>query len=102
MQYIEETKSYSEIINKLGETLQQVAIHDLHPNVDLDYVIIEEPKADFNIDEVKRNRLVKNAINKSIRFRGSYIGMMRRQKRKANELLKILEEEFKKMKAQRL
>jgi hypothetical protein len=28
MQYIEETKSYSEIINKLGETLQQVAIHD--------------------------------------------------------------------------
>lgn len=94
-QYIEETKSNSEIINKLGETLQLTAIHDVHPNVDLDYSSEGEQKADFNIDELKSNRLFKNAINKSIRFRRIYIIMMRRQKRKANELLSILDEELK-------
>lgn len=93
-QYLEYIKSCSEIATKFGETLQLIVINDVHPNVDLDFSG-DKFKVDFNIEELRNNRLVKNAIHKSIRFRDSYLFFMNEQKVKAVELLDLLDKELK-------
>jgi hypothetical protein len=93
LHYIEKIKSNNDIISKLGESLQFVAQHDVFPNVDLDY--FDGTKFHFDIEELKSNRLFKNAIHRSIRYRRVSINFMNSQKEQANELLTILNEELK-------
>ncbi|WP_370476682.1 DUF6090 family protein [Tamlana flava] len=93
--YILTTKYYTDVTNKLGQSLQLIATRDVHPYVDLDYVSPGEEKVYFNFEELKSNRLLKNAINKSIRYRGSYILSMELLRERAIKLLNILNEELK-------
>ena len=94
-QYLEKIKSNNDIIRKLGESLQFVALHNVYPKVDLDYVGITDKKIYFDIEELKNDRLFKNAINRSFRYRNVSISFMNHQKEQAIELLKILSEELK-------
>ncbi|GAA4279983.1 DUF6090 family protein [Gaetbulibacter aestuarii] len=94
-QYLDYVKSSSEKANKFGESLQLMAINDVHTHVDLDFVFSDRLIADFNFEELKNSRLVKNDINKSIRFRGIYIKWMKEEKIKAIELLNLLVKELK-------
>ena len=93
-QYLEYIKSTNDIATKFGETLQLIVMNDVHPNVDLDFTG-RVGKVDFNIEELRNNRLVKNAIHKSIRYRDTYIFTMNEQKAKAVEILDLLDKELK-------
>ncbi|MFT7158397.1 MAG: hypothetical protein ACI8Q1_003429 [Parvicella sp.] len=93
--YIEEVKHGSDVHSKLGESIQLIVIQDIDPFVDLDFTNGKDLKTTFNLQELMNNRLVKNAMNKSLRYRASYLGMMNNQKEKAMELLKLLDKELK-------
>jgi hypothetical protein len=93
-QYLEYIKSTNDIVTKFGETLQLIVMNDVHPNVDLDFTG-RVGKVNFNIEELRNNRLVKNAIHKSIRYRDTYIFTMNEQKVKAVEILDLLDKELK-------
>lgn len=80
--YLEDINNNGKIFDKFGENLHLIVIRDIHPNVDFDYV--NQPvKVDFNNEELKRNRLFKNAFNISIRYRENYIDRIHGQKEEA-------------------
>jgi hypothetical protein len=93
-QYIEKTKSNNDIISKLGESLQFDFLLDVNPIVDLDIIDLSNPNIYFEIEELRNNRLFKNAINRSIHHRNRSIEFMNYQKELAIELLEILYEKL--------
>jgi hypothetical protein len=92
--YLENTQSSNDIINKLGESLQDLALHDINPMIDLDYNLLEnddtEKNIHFDIEELRNNRSFKNAISRSLSYRSIHIGMMKNQVSKASELLLMI------------
>ena len=94
LNYLEKTKSNNDIISKLGESLQLIALKDINPKVDLNYSNRTSKSVDFDIAELRNDRGFKNAINRSLTYRHTSIEFMQQQKEKANELLLILNKEL--------
>ena len=94
LNYIGKTKSNNDIISKLGESLQSIALQDMHPKVDLNYSDRSSQSVQFDIAELRNDREFKNALNRSFAYRNTSIEFMKQQKVKATELLSILNEEL--------
>jgi hypothetical protein len=90
--YIENTKSNNDIISKFGESLQTIAIHDVHPLVDLNYEVISGKMVDFEFEKIRNNLLIKNALKKSIFFRNVYINWINGQKEQAEKLIALIDD----------
>ena len=87
LSYIENTKSYSDVLSKLGESLQTITIQDVQPLVDLNYQDNSNKKVDFDFEKIRNNRLIKNALEKSVYYRNAYINWINEQIEQAENLL---------------
>lgn len=87
--YIENTKSNNDAVSKFGESLQTMVMQNVYPLVDLDFSNSSDPKiiVNFDLEKIRQNRLIKNALIKSVGFRGSYIDRIDNQIEKAKNLL---------------
>jgi len=94
--YIDSTKTSIEIISKLGESLQIISINDVSPLFDLETHDVRTTYH-FDFESIKDNRLIKNAISKSLRYRNISINHMNAQIEKTQNLIleidKLLEPE---------
>jgi hypothetical protein len=90
--YIENTKSNNDIISKFGESLQTIAIHDVHPLVDLNYEVISGKMVHFEFEKIRNNLLIKNALKKSVFFRNVYINWINGQIQQAEKLLQSIDD----------
>ena len=74
--YLEETQTINAAIAKLGETLQQLEVLQIHPNVD--YINVSPPgdSLEFDFAEIYHKRGVRNALQKSFGYRAYYIENM--------------------------
>ena len=88
LNYLENTISQNNIISKLGESLQAIAIQDLSSNFDITNTEENYLYYDFEFNKIRNNRLIKNALSKSIFYRTIYINWSQRQKDFAAKLLK--------------
>jgi len=92
--YLETTNYNNNIIAKLGGTLQNLSIQYILPKFDIE---TDPTTATYHFDfiEVKDDRLIKNAIAKSLRYRYVAISFIDAQIKKAQDLIididKILE-----------
>jgi len=89
--YLEYTVSNNAIIAKLGESLQLISIHDVSQKFDLTHEN-SYLKYSFNYDEIKEDRLIKNAIAKSLSFRRFSISWMESQIEMAITMLYTIDE----------
>ncbi|MBN4047048.1 hypothetical protein JYU05_00720 [bacterium AH-315-P13] len=88
--YLEYTVSNNAIIAKLGESLQLISIHHVSPIFDLTHEN-SSLKYSFNYDEIKDNRLIKNAIAKSLNYRRISISRMESQIEMATTILSTID-----------
>lgn len=71
-----EIQSINAAITKLGETLQQLEILHIHPNVDYNEINPKANRVDFDFKDIFNKRGVRNALQKSFRYRGACIASM--------------------------
>lgn len=95
LNYLEWTQSNNDIVNKLGESLQEIALHDINPHLDLDYRLEEDEivvfDIDFDIEQIRNSRTFKNGLSRSIYYRLVSINQMKSQVSIANEILQMIE-----------
>ena len=89
--YLQETQSINAAITKLGETLQQLEILYIHPNVDYNEINPAADKVDFDFKEIFNNRGVRNALQKSFRYRRAYIDSMSGKIEEAEKLIALID-----------
>lgn len=89
--YIENTKSNNDIISKFGESLQTIAIQDVHSLVDLNYEVISGKMVNFEFEKIRNNLLIKNALKKSVYFRNIYINWIKGQIEQAEKLIALID-----------
>ena len=87
LNYLENTVSQNNIMSKLGESLQAISIQDLSSNFDITTSEGNSLYYDFDFNKIRNNRLIKNALSKSIFYRTTYINWSERQKDFAAKLL---------------
>jgi len=92
--YLQETQSINAAITKLGETLQQLQILHIHPNVDYNETNPKSNKVDFDFKEIFNKRGVRNALQKSFRYRSAYIGDMSRKIVDAENLINLIDNQL--------
>jgi len=92
--YLQETQSINAAITKLGETLQQLEILYIHPNVDYNEINPAADKVYFDFKEIFNNRGVRNALQKSFRYRRAYIGDMSRKIADAENLIASIDDQL--------
>lgn len=85
--YLEDIRTNNDIIYKLGESLQDINIRYVMPKIDLNFV--EWPKSEvyFNFNEIRNDRLIKNAFNKSIFWRRLSNSKLNHQLKMADDIL---------------
>jgi len=89
--YLELTSYNNDIIRKLGESLQQISIQDVSSNFD----IVQNKSSTmykFDFTEIKDNRLLKNAIQKSKRYRAVANLFMDAQMKEAKSLISEIDQ----------
>ena len=96
--YLERIKSNNEVISKFGITLHSIVQEGVYPKVDLDYTGITNNTVKLDLVELKNDRFFKNAINRSIKYRQISIYFMNEQKRQADNLLILINNELDKRK----
>ena len=89
--YLEETQTINSSIAKLGETLQQLEVLQIHPNVDYDNVSPPGDSLEFVFEEIYHKRGIKNALQKSYGYRSYYIENMYGKIEDAQNLLAIID-----------
>jgi hypothetical protein len=89
--YLQEIQSINAAITKLGETLQQLQILKIHPNVDYNEINPTANKVDFDFNEIFNNRGIRNALQKSFRYRKAYIGEMSTKIDEAEDLIALID-----------
>ncbi|WP_299159296.1 DUF6090 family protein [uncultured Eudoraea sp.] len=89
--YLQETQSINAAITKLGETLQQLQILYIHPNVDYNEINPAADKVYFDFKEIFNNRGVRNALQKSFRYRRAYIDSMSGKIEEAEKLIALID-----------
>jgi len=91
LNYIELTNSRNDITSKLGESLQSISIQHISPLFDLTTELSTSNTKrlyyDFNYKTISENRLIRNAIAKSLYYRIVYVGWAENQKELAMNLL---------------
>jgi len=87
LNYIETTKSNNDIISKLGESLQTISIQDIASKFDQTYTDANSIVYDFDYNEIRNDRLIRNAIAKSLNYRSIYINWSGDQKKMATNIL---------------
>ncbi|WP_019671146.1 DUF6090 family protein [Eudoraea adriatica] len=92
--YLQETQSINAAITKLGETLQELEILHIHPNVDYNEINPKANKVDFDFNEIFNKRGVRNALEKSFRYRRAYIGDMSRKIADAENLIASIDDQL--------
>jgi len=91
LKYLQETIEINAAITKLGETLQQLEIHQIHPNVDYNYIDPEENKVYFDFKEIHNKRDVRNALQRSFGYRRGYIEEMSEKIEEAEKLITMID-----------
>jgi hypothetical protein len=89
--YLQETESMNAAITKLGETLQQLQRLQIQPNVDFDEINPTANKVDFDFKEIYNKRGVRNALQRSFRYRKAYIGEMSEKIEDAENLIALID-----------
>ena len=89
--YLQGTQSIIAAITKLGESLQQLEILYIHPNVDYNEINPTADNVDFDLKEIFNNRGVRNALQKSFRYRRAYIGSMSGKIEEAEKLIALID-----------
>ncbi|MFK5891072.1 MAG: DUF6090 family protein [Flavobacteriaceae bacterium] len=87
LNYIETTKSNNDIISKLGESLQAISIQDVASKFDQTYTDTNSIVYDFDYNEIRNDRLIRNAIAKSLHWRSISYNWMKDQKEMATNIL---------------
>ena len=90
-EYLAQVEGQNSIIIKFGDSLKEIAMRYVFPKVDFQVPRHERFQVKFDFNEVKNDRLVRNAMSKSIRYRGAYIGWMTNQLQKAEEILSLID-----------
>ena len=85
--YVEKTKSNNDVIKKLGESLQLIAINDVGPKVAYNAKDTLRNRVDFDFEEIRYNNVIRNALVKSKWYREDAIRMILEQLTMAEELL---------------
>ena len=65
--YLQNTQSINAAITKLGETLQQLNILYIHPNVDYNEINPKAKRIDFSYEEIFDKKEIRNALQASFR-----------------------------------
>ena len=89
--YLQETESINAAITKLGETLQQLQILQIQPNVDFNEINPTANMVDFDFKEIYNKRGVRNALHRSFRYRKAYIGSMTGKIEDAKNLIALID-----------
>ncbi|MBC2839836.1 DUF6090 family protein [Robiginitalea sp. SC105] len=89
--YLQETQEINAAITKLGETLQQLEILQVHPNVDYNQIDPSAPKVDFDFMEIYKNRGVRNALQRSFGYRRGYIEELTVKIEQADKLIALID-----------
>jgi len=89
--YLQEIQSINAAITKLGETLQQLQILQIHPNVDYNEINPIANKVDFDFKEIFNKRGIRNALQESFRYRKAYIGEMSTKIDEAENLIALID-----------
>jgi uncharacterized protein DUF6090 len=87
LNYLETTKSNNNIISKLGESLQTISIQDIDSKFDQTNTNANSIMYDFDYNEIRNDRLIRNAIAKSLNWRSISINWMTGQKKMATNIL---------------
>ena len=89
--YLQETQSINAAITKLGETLQQLEMLQVSPNVDYNYINPMGNKVDFDFNENFNNRDIRNALQKSFGYRKGYMLEMSGKIEEAENLIGLID-----------
>ncbi len=89
--YLEETQSINAAITKLGETLQQLEVLQIHPNVDYNDINPLADQLDFDFKEVFNKRGIRNTLQKSYGYRKHYIENMSGKIKDAEKLIALID-----------
>ena len=92
--YLHETQSINAAITKLGETLQQLLILQILPNVDFNEINPNANRVDFDFKEIYNKRGIRNALQRSFRYRRAYIGDMSRKIVDAENLINLIDNQL--------
>lgn len=87
--YLENLRYESIVRGKLGESLQLLIINHVYPFVDLDYFRLDGQFEwlHFDYSEIRNNRNIRNAMNKSFAIRSNYILTMKEQLKMVQEMM---------------
>jgi len=88
--YLEETQTINAAITKLGETLQQLEVFQMHPNVDYNDINPLADALEFDFGEIYHQRGIRNALQKSFGYRAYYINNMQVKIEDAQNLIAII------------
>ena len=96
LSYLEKIKLNNSVFTKLGETLQDMMVQDMmvqdiHSRVDLLYTDPQNITIMYEFDIIKKDRLVRNALNKSFCSRRGYTSVIENQIVEATELLPMID-----------
>jgi len=69
LDYLEKIKLHNSIIIKFRETLLHMMVQDIHPRVDLNYTNPQKLRVMYDFNQIKKDRMVRNALNKSYDYR---------------------------------
>lgn len=96
--YAERTKSNNDVISKLGGSLQLIVINDVAPKIIYNYSDNSINEVDFDFEKIRQDRLIRNALNKSISYRNGAIGYINEQLTLAEELMVLINRNLNKSK----
>ena len=92
--YLQNTQSINAAITKLGETLQQLNILYIHPNVDYNEINPKAKRIDFSYEEIFDKKEIRNALQASFRYRNSYINDINGLVEEAENLIILIDEKL--------
>jgi hypothetical protein len=90
LNYLGKIKWHNSVVTKLGETLQDVMVHDIHSRGDLQYIDSLNITIKYEFNKIKKDRLIRNALNKSFGYRRVYTRRIKDQLDEAEELISLI------------
>lgn len=90
--YLKSTQNTNDVVAKLGEQLVSINIHYIMPKIDFSLEDSNIQKINFNFQEIKIDRNIKNAFVKSFFNREAYVNGISINIDLAEELLTLIDE----------
>jgi hypothetical protein len=91
LSYLEKIKMNNSIITKFREILLHIMVQDIHPRVDLNYTNPQKLRVMYDFNKIRKDRMVRNTLNKSYNYRKVYISVIEDQIVVAIELLSMID-----------